>query len=90
MNVSWLIATTLFASSIIANAEPINLKPGDVHLNEATGTFASQLAGDFSIIVSTDYENEAMDAVVINNETEEIFCLPIPCEDDSEKNVEQR
>tara|TARA_B110000967_G_C18549530_1_gene394661 strand:+ start:264 stop:506 length:243 start_codon:yes stop_codon:yes gene_type:complete len=73
-----LIVFFLTISSIIM-AQDINLNYGDVHLNEWTGTFATKLDGDYSIVVNTDYENETMNAVVINNETGETYCLPRPC-----------
>jgi len=73
-----LIILLLTISSIII-AKDINLNYGDVHLNEWTGTFATKLDGDFTIVVNTDYENETMNAVVINNETLETHCLPRPC-----------
>jgi hypothetical protein len=73
-----LIVFLLTISSIII-AQDINLNYGDVHLNESTGTFATKLDGDYAIVVNTDYENETMNAVVINNETGETHCLPRPC-----------
>ena len=54
-----LIVFLLPISSIIM-AQDINLNYGDVHLNEWTGTFATKLDGDYSIVVNTDYENETM------------------------------
>ena len=73
-----LIVFFLTISSIIM-AQDINLNYGDVHLNEWMGTFATKLDGDYSIVVNTDYENETMNAVVINNETGKTYCLPRPC-----------
>ena len=73
-----LIVFFLTISSIIM-AQDINLSYGDVHLNESTGTFATKLDGDYSIVVNTDYENETINAVIINNETGETHCLPRPC-----------
>jgi len=73
-----LIVFLLTISSIIL-AQDINLNYGDVHLNESTGTFATKLDGDYTIVVNTDYENETMNAVVINNETGKTHCLPRPC-----------
>ena len=73
-----LIVFLLTISSIII-AEDINLNNGDAHLNEGTGTFATKLDGDYAIIVNADYENETMNAVIINNERGETHCLPQPC-----------
>jgi hypothetical protein len=73
-----LIAILLTISSTIMG-EDININYGDIHINESTGTFVTKLDGDFSIVVNTDYNNEAMSAVVINNETGEIHCLPRAC-----------
>ena len=73
-----LIVFLLTISSTIMS-EDINLNYGDIHINESTGTFATKLNGDYTIVVNTYYENEAMNAVVINNETGETHCLPLPC-----------
>lgn len=73
-----LIVFLLTISSTIS-AEDINLNYGDVHLNEWTGTFATKLDGDYAIVVNADYDNKTMNAVIINNETEETHCLPRPC-----------
>ena len=72
-----LLVAAFLASSV--RAAEINLDYGDVHLNEWTGTFATKLDGDYSIVVSVDYGSNSMSAVVINNVTKETHCLPNPC-----------
>jgi hypothetical protein len=71
-----VLLLTLFSA---INAEDINLDYGDVHLNEWSGTFATKLDGDYTIVVNTDYEGETMSAVIVNNETGESHCVPSPC-----------
>jgi hypothetical protein len=69
----------LLTISSTASAEELDLKSGDIHLNEWTGLFATKLGGDSAIVVNADYENETMNAAVINNVTGETHCLPRPC-----------
>ena len=74
-----LLIVLLLAIPSTVTAETINLQYGDVHLNESTGVFATKLDGDYSIIVTTDWDNQGMSAVIINNETGKTHCIPRPC-----------
>ena len=70
-----LVLCALIATGLLANE--ITLKQGDVHLNERTGTFAAKLNGNYTIVLSVDYENESMSATVIDNSTGKIHTLPV-------------
>ena len=76
----WWLTVSLFFVVITASANEIDLKQGDIHLDTWTGVFATKLDGNYSIIVSTDYDQRTMTAVVIDNDTGQTYCLPNPCE----------
>ena len=61
-------------SSLVS--EDINLRYGQLTLNQYTGVFATKLKGDHSIIVQTNWNTSSINAVVINNETNDVTCIP--------------
>lgn len=78
----WKLALILSVAAINANADEIDLKKGDIHLDTWDGVFATKLDGNSSIVVSTDYDQRSMTAVVIDNDTGKTYCLPNSCEKD--------
>ena len=71
------ISLLLFTSQVFSN--DINLVEGQAHLDEYKGIFTTKLNGEYSIVVQAYYEDETMNAVIINNSTGEVFCLPSAC-----------
>jgi hypothetical protein len=70
------LVTTLSAE-IEVNGQKI--KKGDVNVNSWTGTFVSNLDGDYTIVVSADYDSREMNATIIDNVTNKITCVPNAC-----------
>ena len=73
-----IILCALFFSST-GHAEEINLKRGQIHLNEVNGVFATALDGDYTIVITADYDSRSMSAVVADSSTGASFCLLGPC-----------
>lgn len=55
------------------------LEKGDVRINSWEGLFASNLDGDFTIVLNVDYDDRSMNATIINNATGDITCIPTAC-----------
>ena len=71
------ICLLLFTSQAFSN--DINLAEGQANLDEYKGIFTTRLNGDYSIVVQAYYEDETMNAVIINNSTGDVFCMPSAC-----------
>ena len=65
----------LIANSSLVS-EDINLKYGQLNLNQYSGVFATMLRGDYTIVVKTDWNTSSISATVVNNETKDAWCLP--------------
>ena len=70
------LVTTLSAQ-IEVNGKTIN--KGDVNVDSYNGTFVSNLDGDYTIVVSADYDSQTMNATIIDNVTNQITCVPYAC-----------
>ena len=70
------LASTIYAQ-IEVNGK--KLEKGGIHINSWEGLFASNLDGDFTIVMNVDYDERSMNATIINNATGDITCLPTAC-----------
>jgi hypothetical protein len=50
------------------------LNKGDIHMNSFEGFFASNLDGDYSIVLQVEFDSRTMNATVIDNITGKITC----------------
>jgi hypothetical protein len=64
-------------ANVEMNGNP--LRKGDVHIDPWEGTFASNLDGNYTIVVKVDYDSRTMDAVIIDNITKKATCVPSEC-----------
>jgi len=72
-----VLCITFFSSTLFAGE--VNLTRGQIHLNEGNGVFATALDGDYTIVVTVDYDLRSMSAVVVENSSGAKTCVPSPC-----------
>ena len=77
--IQWLyfLCVAFFSPTLCAGE--INLKRGQIHLNEGNGVFATALDGDYTIVVTVDYDSRSMSAVVVDSSSGVTTCIPSPC-----------
>ena len=82
MRLTLLVCLTIGLATATSAQIEVNgqkMGKGDVIVNSWSGTFVSNLDGDYTIVVNADYESRGMSATIIDNVTKEIRCVPVEC-----------
>ena len=82
MRLMLLVALTIGLVTALHAQIEVNgqtLKKGDVRVDSWSGTFVSNLDGDYTIAVSVDYDSQTINATIIDNVTNKITCVPNAC-----------